>query len=289
MSFLRATFSVIIFAVGLPLVATAAVPTKASVFLSDAKAQPFSDILTYPGRVKSRVNAAATSEIEGQVVRIEKLLGTHINKGDVVMVLQNTDPVYRYAPIKMRSPASGYLTTLDVGLMTKVERGQKLFTITDPNNLVVEVEIPSNDLSALQVGLKGEFKPDPRLADVIPVVIEGLSPLVDYRTGTASAELRPLDKVQTLHQGELGQINMKTNFREAVVLPESAIIFRDDKTFVRVLEKGKVARKPVELGPRKGDNFEIKKGLSAEDQVVVRASRFVADGEEVEVQKSETK
>src|SRR5690348_2524860 len=66
------------------LTAFAAIPKKASVFLADAKPEPFADTLTYPGRVRSRVNAATTSEIEGQVVRIEKPLGSKISKGEVI-------------------------------------------------------------------------------------------------------------------------------------------------------------------------------------------------------------
>jgi multidrug efflux pump subunit AcrA (membrane-fusion protein) len=265
-------------------VSAAAVPKKANVLLLEAKAQVMADSLSYPGRVKSRVNAITTSEIEGQVVKIERPLGSKVKRGDVILVLQNTDPVYRYAPIRMRSPSAGYLTSLDVTLMTKVERGQKLFTITDPKDLLVEVEIPAHDLGSLRPGMRGEFKPDPLLPDVFSVEIEGLSPLVDVKSGTATAELRFLTKSETLRQGLLGQVALKTNERSSFIVPESAIIYRDDKPYVRILTGGKVQKKSIELGSRRGDSFEIKSGLQPGEQIVTRTSRFVSDGEEVEVQ-----
>ena len=276
-------FAILVASITLPV--GAAVPKKASVLIFEAKAEALSDSLAYPGRVRSRINAVTTSEIEGQVVKIEKALGSKVKKGDVILVLQNTDPVYKYAPIRMRSPSSGYLTSLDVTLMTKVERSAKLFTITDPKDLLVEVEVPAHDLSALHPGMKGEFKPDPMLPETIPVVIEGLSPLVDIKSGTATAELRPLAKSASLRQGQLGQVSVTTNQRDAFLIPESAVIYREDKPFIRILSQGKVVKKSIELGNRMGDSYEVKSGVKPGEQVITRTSRFVPDGEEVDIQK----
>ncbi len=267
----------------------ASIPKKASVMLLEAKSQPLADALTYPGRVRSRLNATTTSEIEGQVTEISRPLGSKVKNGDVILVIRNTDPIYRYAPIRIRSLSSGYLTSFDVALMSRVERGQKLFTITDPKNLLVEVEIPAHHLSALKRGMTGEFRPDPMQPESVPVTIEGLSPLIDVKSGTATAELRPLKESGLLRQGILGQISLKTNQREAFLLPESAIIYRDEKPFVRVLANGKVQRKEIKLGSRMGDSYEVSGGLKAGEQIVTRSSRFISDGEEVEVQKSESK
>lgn len=266
----------------------AAVPKKASVLLLQAKSEEFSDNLQFPGRVRSRVNDIMTSEIEGKVIKIEKPLGSAIKKGDVILVLQNTDPVYRYAPIRLRSLSSGFLTSLDVTLMMKVERNQKLFTVTDPKNLLVEVEIPAHDLGSLSAGMRGEFRPDPTQPESIPVEIEGLSPAVDLTSGTATAELRPLEKTDRLRQGQLGQIRLKTNSRKTFVIPESAVIYRDDKSYVRVFEGGKAQRQPITLGRRIGGTYEITKGLKGGEQIITRTSRFVADGEEVEIQKEKS-
>lgn len=273
---------------GLAPVSFSAAPKKASVIVTEAAPKPLSDVMAYPGRVRSRVNAVTTSEIDGQVVKIQRPLGSKVNRGDVILVLQNTDPVYRYAPVQMRSPSSGFLTSLDVTLMTKVARGQKLFTITDPKNLIVEVEIPAHDLGSLSAGMKGEFKPDPLRPETVPVEIEGLSPLVDVQSGTATAELKPLGQLDSIRQGQLGQVVLKTNLRDSFLLPESAILYRDDKPYLRVVTDGKVQRKEVELGPRQGSSFEVKSGLKPGEIVVTRTSRFISDGEEVDVQPAQS-
>lgn len=272
----------------------AAIPKKATVFIEKAEVKPFSETLSYPGRVKSRINATVLSEVDGEIVRITKVLGSKVKKNDVVMIVQNTDPVFRYAPQKVRSPGDGYLTSVVSSLMSKVQRGQTLFTVSDPSNLLIEVEVPANDLSFLNIGAKGSYRPDPLSPETIDVVIEGLSPVVDLKTGTASAELKPIakvkaEKVTSLRQGQLGQASFKINERQSILIPETAVTFKEDKPYVRVLDKGKVQRKLVELGQRRGDSFEVKSGLQAQEQFVVRTSRFVSDGEDVDVQAPENK
>lgn len=284
MRFVVQTISVLVMGFS---VSHAATPKKASVLVMDAQPQALSDSLSFPGRVRSRINAIQTSEIEGQVIKIDKPLGAKVRKGDVILTLQNTDPVYRYAPIKVRTTANGYVTSLDVSLMAKVDRGQKLFAVTDPQDLIIEAEIPAQDAAALKLGLAGEFKPDPLQDEKIKVKVEGFSPLIDVRSGTATAEFKPTGDLASLRQGQLGQIILKTNERESFLLPESAVIYRDEKPFVRVFENGKVKKIAIELGKRNGESFEVKKGLDKGQQIVTRASRFISDGEDVEIQKPE--
>jgi multidrug efflux pump subunit AcrA (membrane-fusion protein) len=265
-------------------VSGAAVSKKATVLIQELKPQELADILSYPGRVHSRLNAVSSSEIEGQVMRIERSIGSSVKKGDIILTLQNTDPDYNYAPIQIRSLSNGYLTTLDVALMSKVDKGQRLFTITDSKDILVQVEIPERDLNSLHQGMKGDFKPDPMKAATVPVIIEGLSPVVDLKSGTATAEMRPIKNMSLLRQGQLGQVEMKSNKHRAFLVPENAILYRDDKSFIRVFADGKIEKKVVVLGRRMGDSFEVRSGLRAGEKVVTRTSRFVADGEEVEIQ-----
>lgn len=281
--------SVVLFSIFVGEVMLAAVPKKASVFVQTMKPTEVADKFIYPGRVKSRIHSAVTSEIEGQVIHIDKKLGHQVQRGDVILTLQNTDPVYRYAPIKVRATAAGYITTMDVSLQSKVERGQKLFSVTDPKNLLIETEIPAADLLSIRRGMRGEFKPNLQSTDSLEVEIEALSPVVDINTGTATAELKPLGKLQLLTQGQLGQITLQANARKSYVVPESALTYLEDKPFLRVVESGVVQKIPVNLGARMGDSFEITSGLKDGLQVVLRSSRFVPDGENVDVETPEDK
>lgn len=262
---------------------------KAVVFTTTVQKTEFSDSVQYPARVRSRVNAWMSAENPGLVQQILKPAGSKVHRGDVVLILKNIDPVFKYAPVKILSPADGYVTNLDVDLLTRAEKGDKLFSITDPANLIVEAEIPASDLHYFKIGDHGVLRcPSGKDSDV---KIFALSPAVDLKTGTANALLSFINKSEAplanLNQGQLGQLAFRVNTRKSVVIPESALVLRSGGTFVRILNGKKAKLVPVTVSLDLGDKVEIQKGLSDGEQVITRWSRFIGDDEEVDVQAPE--
>lgn len=261
--------------------ADAAAPKKASVFIQEAKLEPVADRLAYPGRVRSKIEALVTAENEGLVQKILKPVGSAVKRGDVVLVIQNTDPVYKYAPVKVFAPTTGFLSRLDVSLMSKIEKGAALFMITDPGQLQVEVEIPAADLPNFRIGLPAKIQL--RGAEVT-AKITGLSPLVDPKTGTATAQLEFGKGADAVRPGMIVQAAFEVNQRNAVILPSSALLYKESKPFVRLLENGKVKKVDVEVRTDLGGSVELAKGIAKGSKVITRANKFLADGDEVEVE-----
>ena len=259
---------------------------KATVTVSQTKMEKFSDQVQYPARVRSKINAWVVSESIGEVRTIVKPIGSAVKRGETVLVIQNTDPVYRYAPVKIVSPANGYVTSLEVDLLNRVERGQKLFSVTDPKDLIVETEIPSADLKYFQIGQTAKLKD--QSGQEYKLILKALSPMVDIRSGTASAELRLEGMgIESLKQGQIGQVAFDIHERSSIVLPTSALIFREGIAYVRILDNMKVKKIPVKVAINLGDKVEIAEGLQEGQTVITRWSRFIADNEEVEVQQQE--
>lgn len=260
---------------------------KATVMVAQTKMEKFSDQVQYPALVRSKINAWVVSESIGEVRKILKPIGSQVKRGEAVIVIQNTDPVYRYAPVKILSPANGYVTSLEVDLLNRVDRGQKLFSVTDPKDLVVETEIPSADLKYFQLGQEAKLKD--QSGQEYTLVLKALSPMVDIRTGTANAELKLQGAgIETLKQGQIGQVTFDVHQRSSIILPSSAVTFREGLAFVRILDdKKKVKKIPVKIAINLGDKVEISDGLKEGQMVITRWSRFIADNEEVEIQQPE--
>jgi RND family efflux transporter MFP subunit len=200
------------------------------------------------------------------------------------MIVKNTDPVYRYASVKMLAPADGFVTSMEVDMLSWVDRGTKLFSITDPKSLVVDAEIPAADLHFFKIGQISKLKDGS--GNSYPLVLKGLSPIVDPKTGTASVELVLKDKTEAkLRPGQIARVLFEVNPRNRIIIPESAVIFREGKAFVRLFEDGKAKRIAVKIAVNLGDRVEISEGLKPSQQLITRWSRFITDEELVEVQK----
>jgi multidrug efflux pump subunit AcrA (membrane-fusion protein) len=155
----------------------------------------------------------------------------------------------------------------------------------------VKLEIPAADLAQFRAGVEGEFRTGRESAEAIKVIVAGLSPLVDPATGTASADLEILkgDKGILPPPGTLGQVRFRVNVRKGYSIPESALFYKGETTFVRLLVDGAVKLVEVRLGRKERGQVEILPAKS--DQVfpvnpilIERTSRFIADGEKVEIQ-----
>jgi multidrug efflux pump subunit AcrA (membrane-fusion protein) len=273
------------FTVGFPTEAIAA-PT---VVTRTMKKIELNDSLSYPARMESKVNASIYSDTEGVVTRISKHLGEKIRRGDALVTIRHTDPIYQYAPMIATSPVSGVVSQIRVTEGTRVPQGELLATVTDPAKIRIVIEVAALDLKSLSIGALGDFKISGR-TEPLPVRIRGLSPSVDSATGTATAELEfttPVTKDLAVTPGIVGQVNFKVNKRMGFLIPEHALTYKANETFVRVVQENKGKKVAVVIGQKQRGQVEILSGISEGDALIERASGFIADGEEVKVEKNE--
>ena len=203
------------------------------------------------------------------------------------MRIKNIDPVYTYVPVSVDTPVAGIVSAVEVTEGSRVTKGQALATVTDPRQLLLQVEVPAADLGALRRGSQGTFMIPILGPDMHPlgVRVTGVSPLVDPATGTATAELALLRMpARPVPLGSLGKVTFKVHQRQGLQVPEQAIVYRGRETLVRTVVAGKAKLTPVTVAETRQGRTEITGGLVSGAQVIVRASGFVADGQDVTVQ-----
>lgn len=111
-----------------------------------------------PAKVEAKIQTLVTADIEGYVVQIEKKLGAAVKQGEIVLYLENKDPGFTFAKVPVRAPITGVLSLLPISQMLKVNRGDKLFTVVNPNSLHLMTEISSNDVQTLKIGTVSQIR-----------------------------------------------------------------------------------------------------------------------------------
>ncbi|MFL5814168.1 MAG: efflux RND transporter periplasmic adaptor subunit [Bdellovibrionia bacterium] len=257
-------------------------PPAATVFGKSVTSELYSDELTYPARVVPKINSNVLADTDGVVTKIPAVLGQKVSARQTLIVITHTDPVYQFAPMKVASPISGVVSAINVAEGSQVNKGEKLASVTDPRKLRVVIEVPAEDLDSLKKGIPAEFRISGR-PDPIAVKLQGMSPFVDPSTGTATCEF-DVDPVHaSLSPGIVGRIIMSVHQRKGIRIPEYAILYRGQSPYARIYENGKVRYSTLKLGKKQEGFVEILSGLKDKDMVIERASRFVADGESVQL------
>lgn len=268
---------------------SAAVSKKPVVFVRQAKLSELSETLTYPARIEPRIRASIVAEADGVVTKIIAPLGRAVKAQAPVLVIRNTDPVYQYSPMTVVSPVPGVVSRVEVTEGSRVARGDKLLMVTDPDQVRVVVEIAAQDVSSIRPGMLAELKASKPGGEALQLRVRGISPFVDPATGTASCELevsKAKDRTQLPPSGVISRVTFRVNKRKGFSIPESAITYRGKDPFVRLIADGKAKLVAVTLGRKEAGMVEIIKGLKSGDQLIERASGFVADGEAVDIQSS---
>ncbi len=253
--------------------------TQEITFLDDKKR------IIIPVKVEAKIQSLMSADIEGHVTRIVKPLGTPVKAGEVVLYLENKDPGFTYAAVPVRTPIAGVISQIWTSQMAKVNRGDKLFTVISPKSLKLMAEIPSTEMSSIQSGMVGQFKMNSE-KDLLPLRVTGISPLVDTRTGTASAELEFTDLKKKLPPiGSIGQATFEISQGKIFMVPESALVFQEGKPMIRLLKgNDHFTKKSIELGEQRDNSFVVKSGLAQGDKILVRSSRPLKENDILEIE-----
>ncbi|MBC7743099.1 MAG: HlyD family efflux transporter periplasmic adaptor subunit [Bdellovibrionaceae bacterium] len=280
-----------------PVLALATKPAepKPQVIIQEVKPVADAKKLLYPAQVQAKINSTVTADLEGHIKKVLKNIGAPVKAGEVVLYLENQDPAFTYASIPVRAPVSGVLSQLSVQPMSKVSKGEKLFSVINTEKLKVNVEVPSSEISKLAVGQLGTFFANPQDEAGTKVQVVGVSPIIDPRSGTATAEIEfltnePTYKTIAPRIGIVGQVSFEIISGEVMLLPENALSYVGGKPTVRVIDaQFKNQRREVVLGEQRESLFVIKSGLKNGEKVIVRANRTPKDNEVVEVKSADEK
>jgi multidrug efflux pump subunit AcrA (membrane-fusion protein) len=246
--------------------------------------------LLYPAQIDSKIHSTVTAEFEGRVKRILKPLGAHVKKGETVMVIENQDPAFTYAPVSLKAPVSGVLSQIGVPLMAKALKGDKLFTVVGLDTLRVHIEVPASEIAHLLPLTEGIFKSTGEDGAQFPVQVAGVSPVVDPRSGTASAELEFLRKLEKSPSalppiGTVGQVSFKSVLGKVMLIPEAALKYLEGAPSVWLVDnENKAHRRRLVLGSQRGEVYIVKSGLQPGDRYVLRSDKRVKENALVQIE-----
>ncbi|MFN4141069.1 efflux RND transporter periplasmic adaptor subunit [Aestuariivirga sp.] len=189
----------------------------------------------------------------------------------------------RLAKLTIAAPFSGTLGFRSVSEGAYVTAGTALVQLDKVDRLKVSFSVPELQQQALQQARTVEV-----VADAVPgarftAEISALNPAVDVN-GRALQVRADLDNAaMKLRPGLLVRVSVKGPERQAVMVPESAIVQRGGKAVLYTVAEGKAKEISVRLGKRVEGRVEVVEGIAAGDVVVTAGNTRLSNGAEVEV------
>jgi len=183
------------------------------------------------------------------------------------------------------APFDGLIGLRNISVGAMLSPNIPIATIHDDSIMKLDFSLPSLFLSLLKPGIKIRAKTDAFKEKVFYGEILQIDNQVDPITRTISVRALIDNADHSLKSGLLMQVVLETNVRQALTIPEEAIIPNGDKNFVLlVVEKEKlktVEKRLVTTGVRQPGKVEVLSGLLAEDLVVIQGTMKAKPGKPI--------
>lgn len=174
----------------------------------------------------------------------------------------------QYANSAIRAGFDGVVASVSAREGMTVYPGTPLGELVDPGSLQVRIELDERQLARCTQGGPA-FVTVPSLNDTtVAGTVFSVSPVVDpsYRAGTVMVEI---PEVVNLRPGATARTEIVVSVSpEVLVIPEEAILIRDNRTMVFVVEDGKASWRYVTVGARGRGRASITEGVAEGDLVI---------------------
>jgi membrane fusion protein (multidrug efflux system) len=177
------------------------------------------------------------------------------------------------------APFDGILGLRRVSPGSLVTPGSEIATLDDISVIKLDFTVPERYLAVLsrgqQIAARSETYPDRDFTGVVASVDSRVDPVT--RSVTVRADVPNPDRL--LRPGMLLSVRLYQSPREAIVVPEIAVLQVGTQAFVyRVSREQTAERVKVELGSRRRGEVEIAAGLAAGDTIVTEGAVKLRDG-----------
>jgi Cu(I)/Ag(I) efflux system membrane fusion protein len=180
--------------------------------------------------------------------------------------------------ITLHAPLGGVVIKKDVLEGMYVQTGTRIYTIADLSRVWLMLEAYESDLPWVKMGQQVEFQTDAQPGEIFKGVVVYIDPLVNEKTRTINVRLDVPNPGLKLKPGMFVRAVKRARpdgAKEELVIPASAPLITGKRAIVYVQVSGREGTyegREILLGPRAGDYYIVKSGLSEGEHVVTRGN-----------------
>lgn len=185
------------------------------------------------------------------------------------------------------TPISGIVTEIDSPIAgVNITPARASFTIANPNSVYFSADIDEVDISGIRTGQSAvivlDSFPEEEFESQVSQV--GFNAKTTSGGGTAFEVKFPLPENlnQKFKLGMNGDVEIFLRKKtDVLTVPIAAIMEREEKTYVWLVEKGRAKKTEVEIGALSDQKAEITKGLKEGDKIIAKGISKIKEGEKI--------
>jgi RND family efflux transporter MFP subunit len=217
-------------------------------------------------------------EYENSLLSVKTAEANHLSALATLSVLEKT-----YNDTRVKSPINGYISRKYVDLGTMVTSNSILYRVVDISSLKIEVGVSQKMVSYIKPGMEAKIEISALSNQVFSGQIKYISPQSDENTGAFTVEIYVDNtKDNKIKAGMTARVVIViSNQKEQILIPDHALITRNDSSFVYVVSDKKVSLTPIKIRDNFDSFYTIDDGILSGDTIVVVGMKKLNDGSPV--------
>lgn len=250
-----------------------------TVLVRKAEKSSLKRFLDLYAELKAENEVQITSPVSGKVMRLSKLEGQSIGRGQSVLTVDRFEVGARYAPATVQSPVAGVVTRILVSEGEDVTAGKAVAVVGNPNRIEAVIKVPESSAHEIKIGQDVFFQS----RSIPDRVFQGKVTRRDLSLDTASRSLTVramLSNTGGLLSGIYAEsyiyVEEATN---VYIVPDSALTTtQEGKDAIYVSINDKAELRPVTIALRYRDQVALSEGIQEGDQMVVFGREYLSPG-----------
>ena len=183
----------------------------------------------------------------------------------------------------IKAPFAGTVGLRRVSLGDFVGPDTMITTLDDVNTIKLEFTVPETFLSSLETGMTIEAASAVYPNRSITGTVSSIDSRVDPQTRSLTVIASIANDENLIRPGMFLTVDLEAERSDVLLIPEEALVPRQGRQFVFVVEDGRAVEKQVELGVRAPGLAEIRSGLTVGDILITEGVQKVRSGAPVQV------
>ena len=183
-----------------------------------------------------------------------------VNKGDILAKLSNKT---------ITAPFSGVVGKRGISGSSLGGENTIILTLDDSRRILCDLTIPETYAAILKKGLKLNATFSAYKDKTYSGTIESVASRVDAQTRSILARAKINNENLEILPGSLLEIEILYNEKNALSIPDTALIMEGNKKFVyKIIANNMIKKTEIKIGVRDQENLEVIDGLTQGDKIV---------------------
>jgi multidrug efflux pump subunit AcrA (membrane-fusion protein) len=249
------------------------------------------DYLLLSGDIVAGSTVDAYSDVAGKVTKLYVSVGDRVQKDDPIAEIDPSRPGMTFIPGVAKAPIAGTIVALPAQLGMTISQAVPVARLSRTDALELRTYVAERFVSKVRVGLRAEVGLDAYPGRTFTATVTELSPVLDPASRTMEVRLSLVRPDPSIKAGMFAKLKVITQDKPDIVkIPANAVVRRFGENYVFALEpdpenpeRTLARRRLVVPGILIDDKLEIREGLKAGEEIVVRGQTLLEDGSPVNV------